>query len=608
MFQINYNLLYSGDIFSVDLKEQIALNRSLPANWCSRLFSNQPSYSFAGFEAACELLKKHIQSADEGQHEKFQIIVDSDLDGVSSSAILYKYLKRFLPDVPVVYTLHDGKQHGLSKDIKILDDVTLVILPDAGSNDTDRCDELFMNSVDVLVLDHHIIEEPNPHATIVNCMDGVYPNQNLCGAAVTWLFLCGFANCFYNTKEQLTYLNNMLDLVALATISDIMNITNEDNMYFIQNGLSNITSHALRAFLVANEISVNDCTIEHIRYKVSPFVSALIRMGSMDEKILMFRAFIDDYEEFPYEKRGSFDIETENIYDRLTRLCKNAKSRQDRAKQKMIDECQIYEYPHILLVEYPSDKPSTLTGLVANELANQYCKPCIVYHLDYTKTLEYTGSLRNYDGSPIESFKKLLDDSLGDGIIVSGHDNAAGVNFICGYNDIAEAVYEKLSQKEIENIGTKKFDVDFQIDAGDVGPGLIQKLSFFDNYSGKGFNQVTVLVTGIKVNNSNFKTMGKNSLCWKISNDGVDFVKFKVTKEDQLIQKLDDYDWDSEEDYGCLYDDFNTDYYIIDAICTFGINTYKGVSYPQAIVKDYQIVGKIQVDNEDDFDLDDLEV
>lgn len=64
----------------------------------------------------------------------------------------------------------------------------------------------------------------------------------------------------------------------------------------------------------------------------------MIRIGSSDEKELLFRAFIEKDEFFEYKKRATKDkpAETiqESIYDRAARLCKNAKSRQDKMKEK----------------------------------------------------------------------------------------------------------------------------------------------------------------------------------------------------------------------------------------------------------------------------------
>ena len=600
---INYTLLYDGDVFQTDLRQLIATNRNLPKNWCTRVFTEIPSIEFAGMLNASYIFQQHLTNAENGEKEKFQIVVDSDLDGIASAAILYKYLNEFYPHIETVYSLHSEKRHGLSKDIEIDWDTTLVLIPDAGSNDVEQCTALFWLDKDVICFDHHIIEQPNPYAAIVSCMDGTYPNQNLCGAAVTWLFLWGYA--YKNASEDhLDFLLDLLDLVAVATIADIMEVTNKDNMYFIQNGLNYIHSHALKAFLITNEINLYDVTIEDIKFKVAPLVSAMIRMGSMPEKDLLFRAFIDDYEEFEYEKRGSFDVAVENIYDRVVRLCKNAKGRQDRAKQKLLDECQVHEYPHVLLVEYMADKSSPLTGLVANELASKYCKPCIVYRNHSEESDSYgnsydVGSIRNYDGSPIESFKELLEAAFENDATVAGHDNSAGIRMYHVDPDIsASLIKEHLSDETLAKIGSKEYLVDFSIPADSVDVGFIKNLHVFEKYSGYGFPQVTALVTGIKVSSENFNTMGKNSFNWKISDGetGVSFVKFKIDyTNDELVQCFDDINFDiGKESYYCC---------TVDAICTFGLNVFNGEIHPQCIVKDYCIVSyKNAGKYEDDFD------
>ena len=617
MIIINYNLLCENDIFYSDLKETIARNRGLPNDWCKREFNERPSFDFAGLKETSKVFLHHLKLAEidgtDNSKQKFQIIVDSDLDGIASATIMYKYLQEFYPEIETTYSIHTGKQHGLSEDIKIDADTTLVFCPDSASNDVEQAESLLNHGIEIICLDHHIIEQDNPYAAIVSCMDGAYPNQNLCGAAVTWLFLYGFAfNCVQPNDDMIRFLLSLLDLVAIATISDIMLITNDDNMYFIQNGLSNINSNALKAFLQSQEIPLNDVTVEHIKFKVAPLISAMIRMGSMEEKILLFRAFIDDYEEFDYEKRGSLGIETENIYDRVVRLCKNAKSRQDRAKQKLLDSCQVHEYDHILLVEYQDSKSSTLTGLVANELANQYCKPCIVYHKSNLVTnspeniSEYAGSIRNYDGSPIASLKDTLENALEDNCYVQGHDNAAGISFvdldpdtIAHYFDIVLSLNNNIDDESVVNIGERIYNVDFEIDAEEIDAGFVSRMTFFDHYSGYGFTPVTVLIRNIPVNAENFRTMGKNSISWKIGGDGVEYVKFRVPENDSLLREIDDIDFGSTGGKEVL----------IDAICTFGINIYKGVAYAQAVVKDYEIRGIKEVESNDDDDWDlDLEI
>ena len=608
MYTINYNILCLDDIFSKDLSAIIARNRKLPEDWCKRKFTQIPCFDFKNQVAAFKMLQRAIVNPGES---KIQIVVDSDLDGICSAAILYKFLKEFYPDVETVYSIHDGKKHGLSKDITIDKDTTLVVLPDSGSNDIEQCEDLFNKGINVICLDHHIIEKKNPYAAVVNCMDEDYPNHDLCGAAVTWLFLWSYCyNCTSIFDKEQSYLLKMLDLVATATISDIMSVVNEDNMYFIQNGLNSIKSNALCAFLLANEVPLDDVTIESIKFKVSPFVSAMVRMGTMPEKILLFRAFVDDYEEFDYEKRGSFGVETENIYDRVVRLCKNAKSRQDRAKQKLLDECQVHDFPHIVLVEYQADKASTLTGLVANELANQYCKPCVVYRSNVGEGANkwLSGSARNYDGSPIADLKSVLSEAFGQSGDFAGHANACGTFFAAAGADtignLVEDYFDNCAVSEDKGvIGERSYDVDFAVSPENIDSGFIQKLHKFEHYSGFGFAPVTALVTGIEVNQENFSTMGKNTFNWKIYDDlnDVTYVKFKIDPNtDELVQEFDDIEWDSEKHYNKLMNMFDKKCYI-NAICTFGLNIYKGEIHAQAIVKDYETV---YVDKTGDADWD----
>mgnify|MGYP001750124439 FL=1 len=93
------------------------------------------------------------------ESRKVHIIVDSDVDGYTSSAIMYMYLKTVCPMWEVTYSLHDKKQHGLSEDIIIPKDTQLLIIPDAGSNDVEQCCKLKEENalLDIIILDLSLI-------------------------------------------------------------------------------------------------------------------------------------------------------------------------------------------------------------------------------------------------------------------------------------------------------------------------------------------------------------------------------------------------------------------------------------------------------------------
>lgn len=601
-YKINCEFLYSGDIFSDDLLKVVAKNRNLPENWFTRTFDFcdlAPVTSFKNIDEARDLLVRHIKNGS-----KIQIVVDCDVDGYCSAAIVYKLCKAMAcldedaqannKFIETTFSIHSGKQHGLSADIKIDKDTNLVIIPDAGSNDVLKCLELSEQGIDVLILDHHVMDVKNPYATIVNCMDGAYPNE-ICGTAVSWQFARA-VNYMYDVDINIF---EWIDLVAVATVADSMNVTIEENMFYVYNGLKNIRSNIIKEFLVAGEVPVNDVSIEDIKFKISPNINAMIRMGSMEEKALLLRAFIDDFEVFDYAKRGSFEITKETIYTRAVRLCKNAKSRQDRAKEKCIDSFRsnpslLFETPYIVIADCADANPN-ITGLVANELASSKQKPCICLRIDADggSNLRF-GSMRNYAGSPIKDLKSvLLSTDLF--LFVQGHNNSAGVGIEC--SDISKLAYafeSAISNDIKDSIGSKTSKVDFQINIDDVDLAFCKVMSLFDKYSGYGFPEVTVFIADILVNNDNFAVMGKNAKAWKVRiNDNVSVVKFKLPENDVLISTMDNVDFDD-----------NDISFSMDIICTLKLNNYNGTISAQCIVKDYVLYDDIYTDSFDDDDID----
>ena len=91
----------------------------------------EPYRNLDNIEEAVSLFMKHFN-----QKNKIGILVDEDPDGFCSAAMMYSYIKQMDSDYPVDYILHGrAKAHGLSDDVKILSDIDLLIIPDAGTND-----------------------------------------------------------------------------------------------------------------------------------------------------------------------------------------------------------------------------------------------------------------------------------------------------------------------------------------------------------------------------------------------------------------------------------------------------------------------------------------
>lgn len=122
------------------------------------------------------------------------IVVDSDVDGFTSGAIMWQYIKAIAPEQKVDYILHEHKQHGLQDHIDWLLQTDLVydliILPDSSTNDYEYHEALGERGTKFLILDHHDLEPDKMisyHACVINNQTSQdYPNKDLTGAGVTW--------------------------------------------------------------------------------------------------------------------------------------------------------------------------------------------------------------------------------------------------------------------------------------------------------------------------------------------------------------------------------------------------------------------------------------
>ncbi len=526
-----------------------------------------PYNNLDNIQKAVALLMKHIES-----NSVISIVVDPDADGYSSAAMLWNYIKKAFPDVRLEYILHSGKQHGLSPDINIHDEVGLVILPDSGTNDTEQCKELSQRGIDILVLDHHIKDKENPYAVIVNNQTSLdYSNKEFCGAGIAYKFLQSLDDECWND-----YADEYLDLVALANISDVMDMRSYETKYLVEKGLHQVNNKAFTAFVKAQEYSIgNHLNINATAFCITPLINAMCRCGDSDEKELLFRAFIETEEIFKYKKRGEKEETDESIYDRAVRLCKNAKTRQDKAVQKClpslkswIEEKQAHKKPVIFAKSV--DVPDTFTGLVAMKLADYYKRPCLVLRKRVDGT--YGGSARNNDTSPIANLKETMY-SLNLFDFCQGHNGAFG--FGIKPSNVTKAINacaEQLSYLDFDTI-----PVDFELDYADFNTRFIRDINSLKDYFGTGLKEPKVVIKNIILQKNQGIIMGKDLSTWKfITDDNIAFIRFKNPENDVVLSYLNDKS--------------NLSDVAINAICRVSINSYMGVLTPQAEIIKYEVI------------------
>jgi single-stranded-DNA-specific exonuclease len=533
-------------------------------------------------QAAVQSFISHYENKD-----KIVIMPDEDCDGYTSSAMLYLYVKALDPDYPIEYVMHSNpKMHGLNNEeyLRIPKDTKLFIMADGGTNDVFEFNELVNSGIDCIILDHHDanyqdefeeqceqMTEINNAITVNNQLSDDYPNKELSGAGIVYRFLQAL-------DEELweDYADDYLDLCAVGNIADLMDVRSLETRYFINKGIDNFNNKFLNALVKAQEFSMHgQITVHNIAWYISPIINAITRIGTLEERELLFRAMIEQDETFVYDKRGHGLVE-ENIYDRAARLAKNAKSRQDKQRDKVYNELKDMVKPEDKIIMLESKIAEIgLVGLSAMKLAGDFKRPVIVVkevEKDGEKVLY--GSCRNFDGSPISDLKKLI--LLADKFeFCSGHGNAAGLAIRPENVSAAKDWFECYLQTVDFNA---PIPCDFILNIDELPISLIYEIDKYSWLWGTGLKEPKIAVENIVVKRSDINLQGKNLNSVAFMIDDIKFVQFNMTENNPLLEWASA--WDGEDD----------DTIKLNIVGEASINEYKGVYTPQIIIQDVEVI------------------
>jgi single-stranded-DNA-specific exonuclease len=522
-------------------------------------------------QEACELILNHIEKCN-----NIVLIVDEDLDGVTSAAMFYKYIYDIFPKVKLNYVLHTRKSHGLSNDLVIPENTNLIILIDAGSNDVEQAKDYKHKGVDIICIDHHLLDQPNSFALIVNNQcSKKYKNKSLSGAGMCYQVL----RCIDDILWE-SHADDFVDLAALGIISDSMDIRTYENRRIIERGLSNIKNKAFKAFIEKQSYSINGIVnIINVQFYITPLCNAIIRNNDPIEKEILFRAFCELDALFDYKKRGEEETVKEDIYTRAARLAVNAKAKQNRGLEKEIDRlnANIKKYGwnnNKFLFVNGEGLDGALTGLIAMKLSSEHNKPCLIIRENFYEKGCLSGSMRNFSGSPIENLKEFLEETkLFE--YVKGHANAAGVSIKI---ENRQAAIDKINELLKDTDFEKTYNIDFTFDANDVTIDFIQELDKLKDYYGTEIPECLILIKNLKLNTKDIQIMGKenDTIKFCLNEDEVQCIKFKCNADDEILQLIKD-DWGGVE-------------IEIEIVGRCGFNNFNNILTPQVTIVDYNII------------------
>lgn len=447
-------------------------------------------------DKAVEILRNKIK-----EKKRIRIIGDYDIDGVMSTFILIKGLKRvgaladtYIPDrVADGYGIHE---HLIERAVN--DRIDVIVTCDNGIAAYNEIAMAKEKGITVIITDHHEIPYKETEAgrelilppadAIVNPKqpDCNYPEKRLCGAVVALKLVTAlYEACGIPSKE----LEDFLELGAIATVGDVMDLQGE-NRILVKEGLrrlSHTSNKGLSELIRANGLEDGPITAYHVGFVLGPCINA---SGRLDTAARSLKLLCAETEEEAAKLAGD-----------LTALNQSRKALTEEGKEeaiRIVEETEIGQ--DRVLVIYLPDCHESLAGIIAGRIREKYNKPVFVLTKGETMVKGSGRSIESY--SMFEELVKCGDlmEQYG------GHPMAAGLS-------IKEENVEEFRRRLNENCTLTEKDlmpkivIDVPMPVSYINKELVEEISLLEPF-GKGNTKPIFAQKGLRVLSS--RVLGKN--------------------------------------------------------------------------------------------------
>ena len=491
---------------------------------------------------------KVVELIEASKTKKIMILGDYDVDGTTSTAMLFKYFDN--KGFNISYYIPDRYKEGYGVSLESIEyaeknNFSLIVTVDCGIKALTQVDLAKSKGIEVIICDHHLPGEKLPNAYgIVNPkqLGCEYPFKDLCGCGIAYKLITA-----HNlTSKTPTDIYNYLDFVALATISDMMPLIDE-NRLMVFYGLKILNTKprvGLRNFLRSLNNKVDESKVS---FNIGPRINAAGRMKN--GKIIV-------------------DLLIEEDADRASRLSNEIEFlNQNRRKieKNVVEEAehQINDKSFTNTV-YSKEWNKGVLGIVASRLIEKSYKPTIVM-TDSDKEL-LTGSVRSVKGFDVyEALLKCKENIYQFG----GHKYAAGLKVKKSKFEQFKLQFENTVNNTVKGeMFNKKFPYDLLIDFSEINYNYIKILSRMSPF-GLG-NKRPIFRTNDCTINEKLKFLGKESQIVKSTiidslGNKLPFICFD--KKDQLI-------------------DLNSKF---DILFTISINSFSGKNQVELTLKEINL-------------------
>lgn len=453
-------------------------------------------FSLQGMAAMAEDMAAAVE-----RKAQFAIFGDFDVDGATSSAILYRFLKHLGFNPPVYIPDRVGEGYGPNIEaLKTLrgQGAEILLMLDCGTTAFDVVKAGKEVGLKIIILDHHEAEDKLPEAWHV-----INPKRKDDASGLTMLAACGvtFLACVainsrlrergwyaaQNLKEP--DLKSFLDILALGTVCDMVPLTGP-NRLFVRTGFTtpeNKLNTGIKALMDVARIKTPITTYD-AGFVLGPRINAGSRVHKAD---LGARLLCTENTE-----------EAKNIawtLDDCNKLRKEMQIEMEQQAIRMVEEGNLQDAP-LILVDREGWHPG-LSGLVAGNLKEKYGRPaCVVaYAESMSGEIEGRGSGRSVPGIHIA---KAFIDARAAGWLEKGGGHAMAGGFTVRpekIDGLREFLYRHVAEQKSSGAVNINTSIDGVLSARGVTVELVTLLQDFIGPFGQEHPEPVFALTDMKI-------------------------------------------------------------------------------------------------------------
>ncbi len=392
---------------------------------------------------------------------------DYDVDGITSTYILYDYLRSL--GAEVIYYIPDRAKEGYGINTAAIDyleskGVKLIITVDVGITAINEVDYAMQKGIDIIVTDHHTLKERLPEASAVinpKINSSGYPFDALAGVGVAFKLIYAVSGCSEEIFEK------YCGIAAIGTIADMVPLCDE-NRYIAAEGINLLRKNAntgLKALMQVSGIEQQSLNSSSIGFIIAPRLNSAGRMAKAETSVELLLE--TDYSEAvkKAEKLSECNrqrqIEEQQIFDEALEIIKN----------------NSYENDSFILVA-KKDWLHGVIGIVSSKLTEMFYRPSAVISINSDGTGKASG--RSIKGINLFDALNSCNSSL---IKFGGHELAAGFTVAPGLIDtFRQNINDYCKPLLTDEIAAPHIQIDSVITLKDICMQTVDALDILEPY------------------------------------------------------------------------------------------------------------------------------